>query len=157
MQATGRKQDRRRAGRVRAHRDASVGRSGWPAAEYENAVVEDEGGGGCRIRSAVPLERDETVRLRLDEDGRALRAAVVWARPDGIIQKRASGKPGSAYLAGCRLLPSKGSAKRRPADPTRSRLADILAVAIKTAGVLVAIALVAAVVYAAVAILGLVA
>ncbi len=157
MHATQKAEDRRRASRKHTHRLSAIGRSGMPLAQYENAIVEDRGGGGVKIRSGMPLSPKQTVRLRMEADGSVVRAAVVWAHPEGLIEKRANRKLGGAFVAGCKILPKDAAKKKQKRDPGHSRMATIITWSIKIGVGLVALGVVAGVVYAVASLVGLVA
>ena len=95
--------DRRHATRHLRREGALVGGRKVRKDRRENAVVEEVSRSGLRIRSGARLRREETVVLYADTGAERYHAKVVWIRPDGLIDKRATGRPGQAFVAGCRL------------------------------------------------------
>lgn len=103
--------ERRRAQRKDCRIPALAGAKRAKPFDCENAVVEEMGSGNARIRSARPLREKDSVLLYVGEgkSRRPYHTKVVWAREDGFIGTRKMGKPGPAYLAGCRLTELKES------------------------------------------------
>lgn len=99
--------DRRTATRRSRRVQALVGPKHAPSERCENAVVEEVSKEGLRVRSGAPLRPDDSFFLYVGDKPKPLSAKVVWVRKEGVIEKRQSGKTGQAFIAGCRLRPSK--------------------------------------------------
>lgn len=96
--------DRRSITRRSRKISALVGRKGALPEACENAIVEDvaRGGSGVRLRAATELRPEDSLFLYVG-DKPPMAVKVVWAKRDGLLEKRQSGKPGQAFVAGCRL------------------------------------------------------
>jgi hypothetical protein len=119
--------DRRKATRRMQRISALVGTKHDPPENCENAVVEEIGRGGLRIRSGANLNPEDSLILYVGPEEKPVRAKVRWARKQGVIEKRRTGKPGQAVVAGLVIQEraaqpkrkERAAAKRRPgADPT---------------------------------------
>ncbi len=95
--------DRRRATRRLRREGALVGSRKARMDRCENAVIEEISRSGLRIRSGARLRREESVVLYPNNGAQRYHLEVVWIRREGLIEKRATGRPGQAFVAGCRL------------------------------------------------------
>ncbi len=59
----------------------------------ENAYIQEMSSKGMRVTSGIPLEAKDRVVLYIGEEKKPVVAQVVWARKQGIIEKRMTGKP----------------------------------------------------------------
>lgn len=105
-----------------------VGHKGTPPQNCENALIEDVGGGGLRLRSGSQIRPDESLILYVGDEQKPLPVKVVWAKKEGVIEKRASGKPGQAFVAGCHLksmdAPKPAEKKRGAAKVAKRKFRD---------------------------------
>jgi len=92
-----------------------VGPKNTPVDQCENAVVEEVGSGGLRIRAGSHLNEEDSLFLYVGDNRKPVRAKVVWVRKDGLIEKRKTGKTGQAFIAGCKVRGTAASAKPREA------------------------------------------
>ncbi len=138
-----------------------VGPKGTPPQSCENAIIEDVGGGGLRLRAGSQVRPDESLILYVGDEQKPLGVKVVWAKKEGVIEKRASGKPGQAFLAGCHLkskdAPKPAERKRGAAKAARFRESDTGALAIKCAFYAGGLALLGLILYGALSIVQLIA
>jgi hypothetical protein len=114
--------ERRRSPRKSDRIKALVGPKDSKSDACENAMIEELGKTGLRIRSGAPLNPDESFFLYVGDDRKPTRAKVIWVKKEGFIEKRRTGKAGQAFVAGVKLreLPTKekepkarGAAARR--------------------------------------------
>jgi hypothetical protein len=104
--------ERRRDIRRRPRLDAFVRPWGYPVGEREYAIVEDASEGGLCLRSATPLRKDDMLALNVAGQPEALKARVVWARRQGLIDLDLSHRIDPAWLAGCEVeAPSRARLK----------------------------------------------
>ena len=89
--------------RANANTPALIGQKKARPRECENAVIEEMGHNTARIRSARPLKPKDSVVLYVGEKLKPLHSKVIRARREGFISTRRMGKPGQAFVAGCRL------------------------------------------------------
>lgn len=108
--------DRRRAARRKQRVPALVGPKRAAAEQCENALIQELAADGARIVSGAPLKEEDSLVLYVGDEQKPVRAKVVWVRKEGMIEKRRSGKPGQAFLAGCRLR----AAAAKPAEKKRA-------------------------------------
>lgn len=130
--------DRRQWLRKEERRDALVGPKRHTVSRCENAVIEESGEGGLRIRSAAPVHRKETLVLYVGEKRRRMKAKVVWVKQEGLIEKRLTGKPCRAFVAGCLVKEAEGEQRFRresKIEVTADKTARVVRGAIITAGI----------------------
>ena len=106
--------ERRRSNRVACRTPALIG------PRREEAIIEELGEQGLRIRSGRPLRQRDRVVLLDPNLGFARDLTVVWSRPQGLIEKQ--GKPGHAYVAGCVVERVRPAIRRRKTGPPSDKL-----------------------------------
>lgn len=109
--------DRRRTVRRNRPMSALVRSHRFKGARSENAFVQEMSSKGMRVISGIPLVEKDRVVLYMGEEKKPVSAQVVWARKEGIIEKRLTGKPGQAFVAGCVFVEEKP--KKSPRKPVR--------------------------------------
>ena len=85
----------------------------------ENAFIQEMSSKGMRVTSGIPLMEKDRVVLYIGEEKKPVVAQVVWARKEGIIEKRMTGKPGQAFVAGCTFV------RESPKKPRKKKAAPV--------------------------------
>lgn len=151
--------DRRREMRQNLRLPGLVGPGRTPPQQCEHATIEEMGDQGLRIRSAKPLNVEDSLVLYVEDNPEPVRARVVWVRKDGIMVRRHTGKASAAFVAGCRIgedeLTLSTAFEKLQKSAVKAALSD-LPVRIARVGVIVGAALLAGmVVYAGVSLASL--
>ncbi len=105
MNSTLPRADRRRESRQKTSGSILVAR--WPVApdvRDDHAQLENMGLTGFRFRTAYAFRPDDILLVYVGGARGPLVGRVVWARSDGVIEKGANQRVGTAWLVGCETL-----------------------------------------------------
>lgn len=87
--------------------------------QCENGLIEDvdRSGAGVRLRAATELRPEDSLILYVGEKQEPMAAKVIWVRREGLIEKRRTGKPAQAFVAGCVVKGLEAPKPRRKRGP----------------------------------------
>ena len=88
--------------------------------QAENAYVQEMSSKGMRVTCGVPVAEKDRLTVYLGAEKKPVTAQVIWAKKEGVIEKRLTGKPGQAFVAGCTYVEkprSKPKKKKAPVAP----------------------------------------
>ena len=125
-----------------------VGGKRFCPARCEVADIEEMSRSGMRLRTGADLRKDDSVVLYSSSGAVQERIQVVWAREDGLIEKRSTGRPGRAMVVGCRIRRQKHKASRGPSG-------ELMAPAVRVSVISACMALIGLIVYTLASILSI--
>ena len=114
--------DRRKTVRRTRPTRALVRSSRCKGKQAENAYVQEMSSKGMRVTCGVPVAERDRLTVYLGTEKKPVSAQVIWARKEGLIEKRLTGKPGQAFVAGCTFVKKK---TKRRAQKKRSDFGPI--------------------------------
>ena len=143
--------DRRRSDRKPKRVSALVGKKRTAPRDCENGIVQEYGSGGLRIISGTPIKPEDSCVLYVGIEEKPIGAKVIWVRKQGIIEKRKSGKPGQAYVAGCKIKTAETAKPKKEKGRGAARRisqTDWTTYIMKSAFIMAGLGIIAFVVYA---------
>ena len=112
--------DRRKTVRRNQPAAALVRSNRLKGKKAENAYVQEVSSKGMRVTCGVPVAENDRLIVYIGAEKKPVTAQVIWVKKEGIIEKRLTGKPGQAFVAGCAYVEEthrKSKKKKAPVAP----------------------------------------